>query len=436
MNPGFYSTKNRNLNVDLKSAVLQGLAPDKGLFMPHEIKRLPPEFFAGTDKMSFSEIGIEVLKSILGDGLDENVLQDIVNDAFTFDAPLVQLGDSTWVQELFHGPTLAFKDFAARFMARLMGYFVKGSKRELWILVATSGDTGSAVANGFYKVPGIKVVILYPSGRVSGLQELQLTTLGENITTLEVKGTFDDCQHIVKTAFLDKDLISRYMMSSANSINIARLAPQAVYYVYGWSRRPDLKKPMVFSIPSGNFGNLTGGLLAKRIGLPVKQFIASTNVNDSVPRYLSSGGFEPRSTIHTISNAMDVGNPSNFERILDLYDGNHEAMRRDIVGYGFTDDQTRKAIRGLFKSHGYMCEPHGAVGWLGLNKYREEEGVEGLDGIFHETAHPAKFSEVLEEETGKKAAIPERIGNIFEKKKHAILMSNEYQDFKDYMLVK
>jgi threonine synthase len=391
----FYSTKNANEAYSLRDAVLMGLPDDKGLFLPEEIPSLPDSFYHSLKGRTLAEISVDVATSFLKDDVPAEAILGIVSDAIHFDAPLVTIEKNTAVLELFHGPTLAFKDFGARFMARLIAWLVRNSNRKTTILVATSGDTGSAVANGFYGVEGIEVVILYPSRMVSPLQEKQLTTLGRNITALEIDGTFDDCQRMVKEAFVDPELKSRRSLTSANSINISRLIPQSFYYFYAYAQSP-AGKPVVFSVPSGNFGNLTAGILAKRMGLPVQKFVASTNANDSVPAYLQSGNFHPRPSVQTISNAMDVGNPSNFERLLQLHDRSVDHMRKEIAGYSFSDEETREQMKAVYANSGYILDPHGAVGLLGMEKYAGENGKECY-GIVLETAHPAKFKEVVEE---------------------------------------
>jgi len=428
----FYSTNNKNLKVDLKQAVTQGLAPDNGLYMPERIPVLPKEFFETIHEKSFQEIAFEVANSLLGDDIPAAELKRIVEHTIQFDAPIVPLDTNVYALELFHGPTLAFKDFGARFMSQLLGYFAKQQQKEIIILVATSGDTGSAVANGFLGVPGTKVVVLYPSGKVSDIQEKQFTTLGKNITALEVDGTFDDCQRLVKQAFLDTDLKQKFFLTSANSINIARLIPQSFYYFYAYSKLPGKKGPVVFSVPSGNFGNITGGLLAKRMGLPIHQFIASTNINDVFPQYLRSNLFNPRPSAQTISNAMDVGNPSNFVRMLDLFGKDFEKLKSDITGYAFSDEETRSAMREVFASKKYIMDPHGAVAYLGLRKFLKENDLNAT-GIFAETAHPAKFKEVVDETLATSIAIPAELQKFLKDPKKSIKMSNSYDALKDIL---
>ena len=432
MSMKFYSTNNPDLKVDLKQAVTQGLAPDNGLYMPEKIPVLPKAFFDTIAKKSFQEIAFEVADNLIGEDVPKAELQRIVEHTIQFDAPLVEVGKNIYALELFHGPTLAFKDFGARFMSQLLGYFAKQQEKEIIILVATSGDTGSAVANGFLGVAGTKVVVLYPSGKVSEIQEKQFTTLGKNVTALEVDGTFDDCQHLVKQAFLDRDLKQKYFLTSANSINIARLIPQSFYYFYGYSRIPDKKNPVIFSVPSGNFGNLTGGLLAKRMGLPIDKFVASTNINDVVPRYLSSKSFNPGLSKQTISNAMDVGNPSNFVRMLDLFQGDFESLSREIAGYAFTDSETETAMQEVFSRNKYIMDPHGAVAYLGLKEFLKSQKT-AATGIFLETAHPAKFKEVVDETLQVPVPIPTELQKFLQHPKKSISLSSEYQVFKDFL---
>lgn len=428
----FYSTRNRNVVATLKEAILQGLAPDNGLYMPAGLPQLSQEFIESLSQLSFTEIAQHLAQQLLGDDIPQLELKRMVEQAFTFDAPLVTVEPGIYALELFHGPTLAFKDFGARFMSHLLSYFAKELHREIVILAATSGDTGSAVANGFYNAPGIKVIILYPSGKVSALQEKQFTTLGGNITAVEVKGTFDDCQRMVKLAFTDKTLKEHITLSSANSINIARLIPQSFYYFYAYGKVPR-KRHVVFSVPSGNFGNLTAGLMARRMGLPVWHFVAATNANDVVPEYLRTELFEPRPSIQTISNAMDVGNPSNFERLMELCSNSLDRLRGDVRGYGFTDDETRQAIGEVFKSRHYMLDPHGAVGYLGLKKYLAEDRTAGA-GIFLETAHPGKFREVVEPVIGEKIALPGHLEAFIQGKKESVPMGRQYDELKAFLL--
>jgi len=429
----YYSTRNRTTRVSLREAVLKGLAPDGGLYMPERFEQLPSGFLESARGMSFHEIALTMAGSLFGREPGDGVLRRIIVEAFDFKVPLVTLADGLHVLELFHGPTLAFKDFAARFMARLMAHFVVGESRELHILVATSGDTGSAVAHGFQGVPGIRVHILYPSGRVSAIQEAQLTTIGGNVSALEVAGTFDDCQRMVKEAFLDREIGSRLMLSSANSINIARLIPQSFYYVWAWSRLEDGGHPTVVSVPSGNFGNLTAGLIAKRMGLPVQCFIAAVNRNDAVPRYLRTGSYSPGPVIPTLSNAMDVSNPSNFDRILDLYGRDHLRLAGDLKGFSFSDDQTRAAMRRLHDRYGYVADPHGAVGYLGIESFVEGNGG-SVDAVFLETAHPAKFPDTVEQATGISVPVPPQIEQALRREKRSARMKGTVDELKGYLL--
>jgi threonine synthase len=423
----FYSTNNPSPKVSLKEAVLQGLAPDNGLYMPETIPQLSQAFFNGLHAKSFQEIAFEVANTFLKDDVQAAELKRIIEHTISFDAPLVEIEKNVFALELFHGPTLAFKDFGARFMSQLLGYFAKEEKREIVILVATSGDTGSAVANGFLGVPGTKVIVLYPSGKVSDIQEKQFTTLGQNITSLEVDGSFDDCQRLVKEAFLDEELKNKFFLTSANSINIARLIPQSFYYFYAWSRLKD-KSNVVFSVPSGNFGNLTAGLIAKRMGLPIKHFIASTNINDIVPEYLRTNVFKSRPSQSTISNAMDVGNPSNFARMLDLYQNDPATLKSDISGFDFTDAETQIVMRDIFAKKKYILDPHGAIGYLGLKKYLRENPE--ANGVFLETAHPAKFLEVVQETLHTEIQIPEKLKAFIINKKQSFALDNSFQSFK------
>jgi len=429
----FYSTNQRTHQVSLRKAVLSGMPQDGGLYMPGRIPELSGSFFRSLGNRTLQEIAAEVSRHFLSAEIPEPVQENIIRDAINFDAPVVSLGDHLYSLELFHGPTLAFKDFGARFMARLMAYFVRNEDRELTILVATSGDTGSAVAQGFYQVPGITVYVLYPEGKVSLIQEKQFTTLGENIVALEIGGNFDDCQRLVKQAFLDGDLRENRWMTSANSINIARLLPQSFYYFHGYGQLPASDFPVVISVPSGNYGNLTAGLFARHMGLPVHRFLAAANTNDVVPEYLETGEFHPRPSVQTISNAMDVGNPSNFERIRALYDDNITSIRKDLAGYSYSDKRTRAAIREVRDRYGYTLDPHGAVGFLALRDYRKD--LENpVQGLFLETAHPAKFSDVVEEEVETSVPIPERLRVTLDREKKAQSLSAEFDALKAFLL--
>jgi threonine synthase len=427
----YYSTNNTKHTVSLKEAVLNGLAPDNGLYMPERIPVFSSAFFSSLHEKSFTEIAFDIAQAFLENDIPPEKIKSIVKHTINFDAPLKEVEKNIFALELFHGPTLAFKDFGARFLSQVLGYFAGEHKQEVVILVATSGDTGSAVANGFLGVAGTRVVVLYPSGKVSEIQEKQFTTLSNNITALEVDGTFDDCQRLVKQAFLDDQLKERLLLTSANSINIARLIPQTFYYFYGWSRMKHREK-IIFSVPSGNFGNLTAGLIAKTMGLPVDHFIAATNVNDSVPVYLASGNFLPQPSRATISNAMDVGNPSNFSRMLDLFSGNRAAMRTWITGYSFTDEETRHAMRQVLTQSNYQLDPHGAVGYLGLKKFQNQHA--GSNGIFLETAHPAKFNEVVEQTLGQEIEIPAALEKFIQGKKATTKISADFIGFKKILL--
>jgi threonine synthase len=429
----YYSTNNKFKFTTLKEAVIQGLASDNGLYMPDPIPSFNQDFFAGIHEMSFPEIAFEVARKYTGEEIPVAELRKILDHTIQFDAPVIELEKSVGVLELFHGPTMAFKDFGARFMSQLLRFFSMQVRQEIVILVATSGDTGSAVANGFLEVPGVRVIVLYPSGKVSDVQEKQFTTLGRNITALEVAGTFDDCQHLVKRAFADPDLREKFFLTSANSINIARLIPQSFYYFYAYAQRRDRDKTVVFSVPSGNFGNLTGGLLAKRMGLPVRHFIAATNVNDVVPQYLLTGTLTPRASRQTISNAMDVGNPSNFARLMDLYGNDFHEITKEVIGYAFTDAETASAMQQVSKQQGYTLDPHGAVGYLGLKKYLTMYPEE-VNGIFLETAHPAKFKDVVEKAIQQTIPLPATLEKFVSGKKQSLPLSNRYIDFKESLL--
>lgn len=428
-----YSTNHQVPEVNLKEAVFKGLPDDNGLYMPDHIASLPQSFFDTIDTLSFQDIAFEVCKALIGDEVPEKEIRSIVDEVLTFEAPVVKVEDNVYVLELFHGPTLAFKDFGARFMARLMSYFLQKEKTEIMILVATSGDTGSAVAQGFLGREGIKVTILYPSKKVSDLQEKQLTTLGQNITALEVLGTFDDCQRMVKQAFLDKDITSKINLSSANSINISRLIPQSFYYFYAYAQVKKLGKKVVFSVPSGNFGNICGGLIAKKMGLPIEMFVASTNLNDIMPTYIKTGIFQAKPSVATISNAMDVGNPSNYPRVIELYNQDIDALRKDVVGKVYTDAETAVALKSVYQSTGYVMDPHGAVGYLGLKEYFKESGVDAT-GIFLATAHPAKFIEVVNDIIEKDVEIPSRLQEVANKKKESIVIENDFELLKKFLL--
>ncbi len=410
---------------------MKGLPDDNGLFMPVEIPKLEVGFIRELKQYSFQEVSFLAAKNLMQGAIPDEDLRVIIQKAIDFPAPAVRLDDDTFILELFHGPSMAFKDFGARFMAQTMAWLNRGEEKELTILVATSGDTGGAVAAGFFRTPGIRVVILYPSGKVSPLQEKQLTTLGHNVTALEVSGTFDDCQALVKKAFLDQEVIAKLRLSSANSINIARLIPQSFYYFEAYKQVMPVHAPLVFSIPSGNFGNLTAGVLSKKMGLPVHRFIAATNANDVVPAYLESGQYSPRPSVRTLSNAMDVGAPSNFARMLDLYCSTWNMMREDILGYSFSDEETRIAMREIDKRYNYVIDPHGAVGYLALREYQKRESCLG---IILETAHPAKFVEDVEQILGRKISLPERLAALANEENNAVRMQPDYATFKEWLL--
>lgn len=427
----YHSTNHPDHRVGLKEAILRSLPPDNGLYMPDALPVLGPEFWKIWRELDFREIGYAVAHAFFHEDVPAPALKEIVEGTLAFDAPVVTLAPGDHILELFHGPTLAFKDFGARFMARLMGWLVRGDNRELTVLVATSGDTGGAVASAFHRVPGTRVIILYPKGKVSALQEKQLTTLGDNITALEIDGSFDDCQRLVKSAFLDRDLSERLNLTSANSINLSRLVPQSFYYIHAARQLPEGVDP-AFVVPSGNFGNLTAGLLAMRLGLPVKGFIAATNVNDVVPAFLKSGEYRPQPSIATISNAMDVGAPSNFARMQSLFGGSWEAMRTVIEGRSFTDDQTRAAIREVRSLYNYDIDPHGAVGWLAARGWRAANP--GNATITLETAHPSKFLDVMEHELGAGSVkIPERLAVLAKREKVAVPLPADEAAFKEWL---
>jgi threonine synthase len=429
----YRSTAQKAPLTSLRGAVLRGLAPDGGLYMPAEIARHSPAELEEFRRLPFTEVCYRVVKPFAGHDVPEEELWQIVSEAINFPIKLVSLSPGLHILELFHGPTLAFKDFGARFMARLMGYLVRTETRPLTVLVATSGDTGSAVAHGFLGVPGIRVVILYPSKRISEAQEKQFTTLGENITALEVAGSFDDCQRLVKQAFSDVELNQRVFLTSANSINIGRLLPQMFYHVAAYRQLPVASVPLIVSVPSGNFGNLTAGIFAKRIGLPVAKFVASTNVNDVVPEYLRSGQFRPRPATPTYSNAMDVGNPNNFPRLLDLCRGRLEYVRKEIWGHSATDEKTVAAMKTLHDRFGYIADPHTAVGFLGWEAYKLEH-PDPAQGLVLATAHPAKFADVVSKAIGSAPPLPDRLAAYLQRDKLSLSMSSSYNDFKQFLL--
>ena len=429
----YYSTNKQAPEATLEEAVVKGLAADKGLFMPRTIKPLPKEFYDNIENLSFQEIAYQVADAFFGEDVPAGVLKEIVYDTLSFDVPLVKVNEQIYSLELFHGPTLAFKDVGGRFMARLLGYFIrKEGKKEVNVLVATSGDTGSAVANGFLGVEGIHVYVLYPKGKVSEIQEKQFTTLGQNITAIEVDGTFDDCQALVKAAFMDKELNEHLQLTSANSINVARFLPQAFYYFYAYAQLKKAGKAdnAVICVPSGNFGNITAGLFGKYMGLPVKRFIAANNKNDIFYQYLQTGVYSPRPSVATIANAMDVGDPSNFARVLDLYKHSHEAIKGDISGATYTNEQIAETMKAVWQTEKYLLDPHGACGYRAL-----QEGLQADEtGIFLETAHPAKFKDTVEEIIGEEIAIPEKLQAFMRGEKQSIEMSKQFADFKSYLM--
>ena len=435
----YYSTNKKTPNVTLEVAVIKGLAEDKGLFMPERIEKLPDEFFETIGTLSFQEIAFAVAQAFFGEDVETAALKKIVYETLPFDTPLMEVEPNIFSLELFHGPTLAFKDVGARFMSRMLAYYIsrQSNADAVNVLVATSGDTGSAVANGFLGVEGIRVFVLFPKGKVSKIQESQFTTLGQNITALEVDGTFDDCQRLVKSAFLDEELNRKMKLTSANSINVARFLPQAFYYFYAFSQLRSMHPKQtaeelgtVFCVPSGNFGNLTAGLVAKRMGLPVKRFIAANNRNDIFLQYLKTGIYSPKPSVATIANAMDVGDPSNFVRILDLYGHSHEAISKEISGVSYTDEQITETMRNCFVETGYLLDPHGACGYQAL----KDELGENENGIFLETAHPAKFSETVMSIQGLNVEIPARLLEFMKNKKHSIPIGTDFEEFKTFLL--
>lgn len=429
----YYSTNKNAPDATLEEAVVKGLAADRGLYMPAEIKKLPVSFFEEIDKLSFQEIAYRVADAFFGSDIPAETLKQIVYDTLSFDVPAVKVKDDIYSLELFHGPTLAFKDVGARFMARLLGYFIrKEGKKQVNVLVATSGDTGSAVANGFLGVEGIHVYVLYPKGKVSEIQEKQFTTLGNNITAIEVNGTFDDCQALVKSVFMDKELNEHMQLTSANSINVARFLPQAFYYFYAYAQMKKLGKAdnLVICVPSGNFGNITAGLFGKYMGLPVKRFIAANNRNDIFYQYLKTGIYSPKPSVATIANAMDVGDPSNFARIYDLYGGSHEAITKDISGETYTDEQIRETVQAVYNETGYLLDPHGACGYRAL----AEQLQPGETGVFLETAHPAKFLQTVESIIGVEVQIPEKLQAFMKGQKESVSMEKDFASFKSYLM--
>ncbi len=422
-----YSSKPENF----REAVIKGISPDKGLYYPNKIKPLSKNFINNLSKFHIHEIAFEAINQFIGNSIPELKLRSIIEDTLNFDFPLIKIEKQIFSLELFHGPTLAFKDVGARFMARCLEFFNKNSNERITVLVATSGDTGAAVANGFFNISGIDVVILYPKGKISKIQEKQMTTLGGNISALEVDGVFDDCQEMVKKAFLDPQLISKRKLTSANSINIARWLPQMFYFFDGYIKANKFNLPINFSVPSGNFGNLCAGLIAHKLGLPINHFLACTNINDTVPRYLNSGIYKPNPTIKTISNAMDVGNPSNFIRIQKVYNNDFNKLKKNISGYSFNDRETKNCIKNIYQNSNYIMDPHGAIGYMGLKKYYLKHSNE--IGVFMETAHPVKFSNIVEKIVKEKIKIPKRLSQTIKNKKKSLKIS-EYLEFKDFLL--
>lgn len=427
----YYSLNRKSPTVNFREAVVRGIAPDRGLYFPETIDALPGGFFSKVDDLDRNELALALIRQFVGDEIPEKELAELVKDVLSFDFPLVPVEPNVFSLELFHGPTMAFKDVGARFMARCLSHFNKNQNQEVTVLVATSGDTGGAVASGFLGVEGVNVVILYPSGKVSEVQEKQLTTLGQNIRALEVDGTFDDCQDMVKTAFLDTQITDRIQLTSANSINVARWLPQMFYFAFAYQQLEDKSQAPVFSTPSGNFGNICAGIMAKKLGLPVSHFVASTNVNRVVPNFMQSGVYTPMDSIATISNAMDVGDPSNFVRIRQIYNNDFEKLSADLSSYSFTDEQTLEAMSLIYKNSDYVTDPHGAVGYLGLKKYLNSHP--GKPGIFLETAHPVKFLEVVEPVLGVKIEYPEQIQAVIGREKESKFISN-YEELKQFLL--
>lgn len=429
-----YSTNNKDLRVPFKEAVFNSLPADKGLYMPETVPALDAHFIQHLAQFTFQDIAFKVASALIGDAIPAIDMRRIIDDAIDFEAPVRPLDSGLAVLELFHGPSLAFKDFGARFMSRVMATLSQEDGRVLDVLVATSGDTGGAVALGFLGVPGTRVTILYPRGKVSPVQELQLTTNGQNIRAIEVDGTFDDCQALVKEAFSNPELKAALRLTSANSINIARLIPQTFYYFYAYAQlqAQDIRE-VVFSVPSGNFGNIGAGLLAYKMGLPVKHFVAATNVNDTVPRFLKDGRYEPRPSVQTLANAMDVGNPSNWVRIMDMFDNDRESLQQLVSAYTITDAETREAIQGLFDQYGYLACPHTAIAWLAAKRYHQEHPGT-YASVFLSTAHPCKFPEVFGHELAAKIVIPAQVDQLEARKKQAVALAADFGAFKRYLL--
>ncbi|MCW3078699.1 threonine synthase [Segetibacter sp.] len=428
----YYSTNQQSPKVSFKEATIKGQAPDKGLYFPERIPELPKDFIKNIDLYSQEEIAFRAIQPFVGDTIPTDLLQKIVAETINFDFPLAKITDNIFSLELFHGPTLAFKDVGARFMSRCLGYFVKDINKPVTVLVATSGDTGGAVASGFYEIEGVNVVILYPSGKVSSVQELQLTTLGKNITAIEIDGNFDDCQQLVKQAFADEKLNEELFLTSANSINVARWLPQQFYYFFGYQQWADKDEPPVICVPSGNFGNICAGMVAHLTGLPVKHFVAAVNANDSVYKYLETGSYKSQQAVATISNAMDVGNPSNFIRILELFKHEYPEVKNVVSSFSITDEETRTTLKDVYNKYDYLLDPHGAVAFAGLAKYLEKHAHD--KGMILETAHPVKFYDVVEPITGQKVETPETIKGILNKKKESVKLTPDYNSFKQFLL--
>ncbi len=426
----YYSLNRKAPNTSFAEAVIRGLAPDKGLYFPESITPLDPSFFEHIEDKSNAEIAFEAIKQFIVPEIPEEVLKTIIDDTLNFDFPIVDISETISTLELFHGPTMAFKDVGARFMARCLGYFNKTNTKEVTVLVATSGDTGGAVANGFLGVKGVKVVILYPSGKVSDIQEKQLTTLGQNITALEVDGVFDDCQDMVKQAFTDEELTDHMQLTSANSINIARWLPQLFYFMFAYKQLKSKHKSIAFSVPSGNFGNICAGMVAQKLGLPIVHFIAANNVNDTVANYMLTQAYKPKPSVQTISNAMDVGNPSNFIRIQELHNNDFEALKSNLSSYSYTDEETKTALLELYHDFTYVADPHGAVGYLGAKAYLKHNEAHV---VFLETAHPTKFLDVVEDVIRENIDLPPQIEAVMDKEKVAIPIDS-YEDLKSFLL--
>ncbi|MCZ8196610.1 MAG: threonine synthase [Flavobacterium sp.] len=425
----YYSLNNKNSKVSFQEAVIQGLAPDKGLYFPETINQLPQSFFENIESLSNEEIAFNAMQQFVGNEIPEAELKQIIAETLSFDFPLIKVEENVYSLELFHGPTMAFKDVGARFMSRCLAHFNRNKDQKNTVLVATSGDTGGAVASGFLGVKGVEVVILYPSGKVSDIQERQLTTLGQNITALEVDSVFDDCQDMVKKAFLDADL-NHKNLTSANSINIARWLPQMFYFFFAYKELKKHNKPLIVSCPSGNFGNICAGIMAKKLGLPLTHFVASTNANDTIPRFLENGIYNAKPSIATISNAMDVGNPSNFVRIQEMYNNDLSEFEKDFSSYTYTDEETKYAMKNIYTNSGYIAEPHGAVGYLGLRKELEKQP--NSIGFFLETAHPIKFLDIVEPVLNVKLEIPKQIESVLGKDKVSIKIKS-YDEFKTFL---